>query len=143
MALAATPHEFVQRSLRDHEPLDGISSRPSGSQVDGKRIQYDEENVERRDDEVGRYPGVYYPDSDTENAGEFHHDLGDYQIVNSGKKGEMVEMQGSARGVVEYSEDVDDVDDLKAANRVLGSSSSNQAGILGGLKKRLSIKRHH
>lgn len=130
MALAATPKEFVQRSLERHEPLDGISSHASGSVVDGKRLHYDEENVERQD-------GEYTDDNVHE------RDSGESQYRGARSRGDvgMVEMQGSSRGVVEYSEDVDQVDDLMAADKVVGASSSSESGLLGGLKKRLSVNR--
>lgn len=124
MALAATPNEYVQRSLDRHEPLDGISSHEPGTFVDGQRLQYDEENLEGQDE------GFY---SDNEGTGRS-------RATNIGK-GDMVEMKGSAGGVVEYSEDVDEVDDLAEAKNHVGASSSSESGILGGLKKRLSVRR--
>ncbi|CCG84355.1 protein of unknown function [Taphrina deformans PYCC 5710] len=145
LALSATPSQNVRHSLQNHEPLDGTSRHASGSVVAGQRFNYDEEDVER-DAGRGRWPEVEYAGSN--DGGEFRDDLGDYDVRNSNrlnKKHDAVEMQGSSRGIVEYSAELDEVDDLDAASRVYGSTgnqSGSSGGILGGLKKRLSVKKH-
>lgn len=141
LALAATPNDYVQRALERHEPLDGTSSHASGTTVEGQRFLYEEEDVERQGGALGRWPEVEYEGDGT--AGSFSDDLGNYDVNHSHKKAhfksDVYEMQGSSQGIVEYSGDLDDEDDIQAANRASGSSAK---GVLNGLKKRLSVKRH-
>ena len=141
LALAATPNAYVQKSLSAHEPLDGTGMVPSGRTLAGQNFNYDEEDVERQGG-MGRWPDVEYAGSD--DGGEFQNDLGDYDVHNnkSGVKGHTIEMQGSSRGVVHYTDELEDIDDISATEHVTGHSDGKQKGVLSGLKKRLSVKRH-
>lgn len=136
LALAATPNDYVQRALRRHEPLDGISSHASGTTVEGQRFDYEEEDVERQ--QRGRLG--HWPETETETTEGVSGSSGTgrHELAAAHKKAhfepEVYEMQGSSRGVVEYTDDAEDVHDSH------GSTSSK--GVLSGLKKRLSVKKH-
>lgn len=142
LALAATPKSNLENSLSRHEPLDGTSAIPSGTTVAGQRYDYEEEDLERQAG-LGRWPNVAYDGSDDE--GQFERDLGDYNVHHSKttKDGKVFEMQGARGGIVQYTDEVDDLDDISAVERVPGESSGRtEGGVLSGLKKRLSVKRH-
>lgn len=147
LALSATPSGSLRHSLALHEPLDGTSRHASGTTVAGQRFDYDEENMEGQEDKPDarthgrRRRGVGDEDGDDDDT--FSDGLGGSAGAKHGK-GDLIEMQGSSRGVVEYSHELDDevLDDYGQPINTTSGSSSSSRGVLGGLKKRLSVKRH-
>ncbi|KAF3920847.1 hypothetical protein ABW21_db0202140 [Orbilia brochopaga] len=81
MALRATAPQDVENSLHFGRPLDGVAAFPPGTKVAGEVLQYEEYDVNRKDGNFRRYPGIKYRDEDLKGKGieGYDGDLADKQ----------------------------------------------------------------
>lgn len=70
-ALAATPRANIMDSLARKVPLQGIGMVPPGVIGPGGQIfDYEEEDIQRSQGRLGRWPGVEYLDADIKGKGQ-------------------------------------------------------------------------
>ncbi|KAF3905605.1 hypothetical protein AA313_de0209982 [Arthrobotrys entomopaga] len=70
MALRATLPQDIENSLQFGRPLEGVAIFPPGTRaVGGEVLEYDEYDLNRRDGNYRRYPGVQYRDEDLKGKG--------------------------------------------------------------------------
>ncbi|KAJ6257831.1 hypothetical protein Dda_7620 [Drechslerella dactyloides] len=82
MALKATAPQDIENSLQFGRPLDGVALFPPGTKVaNGEVLQYEEYDVNRKDGNFRRYPGIKYRDEDLKGKGieGYDGDLADKQ----------------------------------------------------------------
>ncbi|KAK6541162.1 hypothetical protein TWF694_008533 [Orbilia ellipsospora] len=70
MALKATLPQDIENSLQFGRPLEGVAIFPPGTKVvGGEVLEYDEYDLNRKDGNYRRYPGVQYREEDLKGKG--------------------------------------------------------------------------
>jgi hypothetical protein len=161
-ALKATPEISIRDSLNKHVPLQNTAIVPPGEHVPGglpdETLDYKEENLIG---DIGRWQGIEYDDDDRRAKG--HHGW-DGAFMNRGLN-EADRARQDAKHHKQKNGDHGNVDEYYANNgmiemvprerdiRVDGMHASSIAveeaehhkhhGIIDGIKRRISLKRHH
>ncbi|KAF8424527.1 hypothetical protein EV426DRAFT_598340 [Tirmania nivea] len=148
-ALAATPRANIIDSLTRKVPLQGVGMVPPGVVgPDGQMFDYEEEDIQRSQGGLGRWPGVEYLDTDIRGKGAPSF------IIE--RKEETLKTQRKLQKVVYDGDDgmemlhpdhcggkrsVSDVAQYQYRMSLAETSTSCDSGVLGELKKRLPLRR--
>ncbi|KAF8476982.1 hypothetical protein BDZ91DRAFT_708468 [Kalaharituber pfeilii] len=147
-ALAATPRANIMDSLLKHKPLQGVGLVPPGMVGPGGQIfDYEEYDVQRKDGMLGRWPGVEYLDTDIKGKGEPIFTIEEQEKAlkaqrklkqgvpyEKGKEMDTLLPEGRKRSVSDAARYPYDVNPTQ-------SGPSSGSGMLGGLRRRLSLRR--
>ena len=165
--LRATPEVSIRDSLNKHVPLQNTAVVPPGQYVPGgspgEILDYKEENLLG---DVGRWQGIEYDDDDRRakghpgwegafvNRGRNEADRERYDAKHHPKKHGNGEWGQSVDGTEYFANDgmiemVPPERDIRVSGMQAGSSAVEEAehgkhlGIVDGIKRRLSLKKHH
>jgi len=147
-ALKATPETSIRDSLNKHVPLQNTAVVPPGEPIPGapeETLDYKEENLIG---DIGRWEGIEYDDDDRRAKGRHPPDSFDNPALSTGKHHRLFHF-GSGEGDVQMIEMVPPERDVQVSGMQASASAIEQAerdkhhGLVDGIKRRLSLKKHH
>ncbi|KAK6336501.1 hypothetical protein TWF696_002051 [Orbilia brochopaga] len=139
MALRATAPQDIENSIQFGRPLDGVALFPPGTQVaNGAVLQYEEYDVNRKDGNFRRYPGIKYRDEDLKGKGieGYDGDLADKQ-----RKEEEKHRRGKSLDARVKISDAAGAPSSETSIRRNGSTGGRLEGAAAKIKRTFSIKR--
>jgi hypothetical protein len=147
-ALKATPESSIRDSLNRHIPLQNTAVVPPGKPVPGDPddiLDYKEENLIG---DIGRWDGIEYDDDDRRAKGRHPPDSFGNPALSTGN-GKHFFHFGSAQTEPTMIEMVPPERDVRIDGMQASSTAIEEAerdkhhGIVDGIKRRLSLKKHH
>jgi len=150
-ALAATPRANIIDSLTRKVPLQGVGMVPPGViGPGGQRFDYEEDDIQRSQGKLGRWPGIDYLDADIKGKGEpsfsieerekalkAERNLEKGRLYGGGEEG----IQMRYRDSPGRRRSVSDAAQYPYRMNPTETSSGSGSGVLGGLKKKLSLRK--
>lgn len=151
-ALAATPRANIIDSLTRKVPLQGTGMVPPGVVgPGGQNFDYEEDDIQRSQGRLGRWPGIEYLDADIKGKGEPSFSIEEQEkALKSQRKLETGMVYDGGAGMEMRCTDhhgrkrsVSDVAQYPYRMNPAETSTSSGSGVLGlgGLKKKLSLRR--
>jgi hypothetical protein len=164
-ALRATPEISIRDSLNKHVPLQNTAIVPPGEHVPGglpdETLDYKEENLIG---DIGRWQGIEYDDDDRRAKGHpgwegafmnrglnevdrAKHDAKHHKTKSSEHQGGISDDYLANNGMIEMVTPERDirVDGMQASSSAVEEAEHQHKhhGLIDGIKRRISLKRHH
>ncbi|KAF8456205.1 hypothetical protein BGX38DRAFT_67976 [Terfezia claveryi] len=143
-ALAATPRANIIDSLTRKVPLQGVGMVPPGVVgPGGQKFDYEEEDIQRSQGKLGRWPGIEYLDADIKGKGEPSFTIEEQEkaleFQRKSQKGFIYDGEGEME-MLHYGRKRS-VSDLAQYPYRMSRVENSTIGVLGELKKKLPLRR--